>query len=369
MSSSALPHPIRDILTGYNQILDGSDQLKDTETANTNWSGGYDPYVDLLNGDTLTNSGAFQWLLFTNLKKFYISKFQYIGNTDDIDFLKMEEHLFRLGRVCIIKWGGKLVMGDYKLIKHDLDYTPEIVNFVPIADAYKQPKEGQKVIKKVLKDPKDKRKNMTFRVGKDCVIINNGPPFSPTSQNEGYTLYIKTLHMVQILSSIHNQLIINMKTARSVIAFPSNLDKKILQNIQNALLGSSPIIPLGDIDSEFLKEPLEKALLEFKDRTNEIIDTYNHYLEMTLSMLGCDSVKNEKKKERLTPIEIEVTNQFSRGINETERLYRQQGLDMFNKVFNLQISCVIRTEQKLKEMIAFESSMEQQNNEGGDNNE
>ena len=313
---------------------------------------------------SFSSSEDFQLIKIYALKKFFVSKFIYIGQTDDINLDLVEEYLFQWGRVAIVKYNNNYLIGNFYTSKYSYNFEPKEIKFIPALKYHKAKWKDENDISKGKKIKKtDYLSNgQIFTVGKDAVIINNSCGFYAHQDKIIFTPYFKVMELLDDLKKVYDRILLDVQASRSFLTVPADVSDEVYENLYDAIINGSPIAKLGDT-AGMGRDPLElfkinNILLDFKEIINPLIDAFNFIWEQILTIMGGETNKNEKKKERLVPLEIEVNNTFSKGINETERRYRQKGLDVLNKIFGLQISCVLREEQEKQEEIALEQNNE-----------
>ena len=274
------------------------------------------------------------------LKSFYIARFKYEGYKDtDIDIPLIENYLWTWGRVAVVKFGGKCLIGGFKIKGVDYNNNITKIVFFPIS-SYSEPAKKRKPLAK------------TFTVGKDCVVIQANTGFWLNNKFI-YSPFLRTNPLLHELFKVRQQLFNNLYTSRSVIGVPYGASKKLLEEINDALYSGSPIVKLGD---NFRKSnagatSVQKAeLFDFTDRTAQLIEMHNHLWEEVQSLLGIRTNANANKKERQISSEIDVNNALSDKITESSLIYREKALKILNKIFGTNITVEIeKTEEETDE--------------------
>ena len=254
-------------------------------------------------------------------KSAYSSRFRY-SESDEIDTYLLEEVLWYHGQVAIIKDLGKLQVGYFQIVKPDSNNNPKIIRFVPIAHSGDE-------------KPKTYNKGQQFRVGESAVIIRDD---RPSLINNGYIRapFLTVSALVEPLVHINNYKYHNLVVNRPIIPLSPLTKKEVLTSMNSAINGNSSFIALGNTPDPLYTGDMKP--FDFKDRTNEILDTYNHEENAILGILGFDSNAFPHKKERQITAEIKSNNTVSRAVLQSKLDMRQKGLKELKKVFKVDIT-------------------------------
>ena len=333
-------------------------QLKKTINAFT--SGDFKEF-DRLNrqGDSTTiptlATSQYSYIKLAALKAFYVAKFNYIGDTDNLDTNLLDEHLFQYGTAAIVKMGkDEFAIGSYNVKKYDYNNKPKVITFIPIRELTKD-----------IKDQKALNNNQEFKVGEDVVIFNNSPSLFINGNNTIYRPYFRAWELLKDLNRVYTQIHNEVMTQRSMVSVPANTTDELYENLNAAIFSGKPIVKIGHSFGKGQKayNGIETAeLFDMKNRLKELQDTWHFIWEQILTIMGCDSNVNNLKRERQSEKEIMVNNDFSNGINEAEMRWRQKGFDMLSKTWGINISCALRVKEEEKEEKTFESSLNNQDN-------
>ena len=273
-------------------------------------------------------------------KSAYISRFIYSKN-DKIDTYLLEEVLWFKGQVCVVNNGGMFMVGSFQIEKTDSNNFPKQIKFVPISSV------GEK---------KEKPMKKIYTVGENAIIIKDDRP-SLVNNNHIYSPYLIVCQLLKPLLAIQEYKYRNMITSRPIIPVSPLTDLKVVKSLNKAIISKENFLSMGIADNDTLWEKQDPY--EFKDRTNEILDNYEHEYNQILDCLGFDSNAFPHKKERQITDEIKSNNTVSQAVLESKIYMRKKGLEDLKKVLGIEITLTVEKES--------ENNAENTSNDNSDN--
>jgi hypothetical protein len=155
---------------------------------------------------TLGDSGTrYKQIKLSDYKQFYITKFKYDGAPDDLDFNQIEEWLWILGRVAVVRLkDGSWVFGSYTTKAYNHNDLPTVVEIFP---------KNQHDLKGKLMD--GARPLGTYKVGENVVLFQ-----ASTSYYIGdavfFTPYNRVNELLEGAAIANEELIKNTRLARTI---------------------------------------------------------------------------------------------------------------------------------------------------------